>query len=41
MNFLMEIRIDMGTFYLDKFQSENEYEISFDCIDSIGKNSKD
>lgn len=38
--FLDGNKIDMGTFYLDKFQSENEYEISFDCIDSIGKIAK-
>lgn len=31
---------NMGTFFLDKFESQNSNEISFDCIDSIGKIAK-
>ena len=31
---------NMGSFYLDRFTSENENEISFDCIDGIGRISK-
>ena len=34
--FVNEVPIDMGTYYLEKAESEKETQISFSCVDALG-----